>query len=313
MKFFCRANSPHLKWKGNVRVWGAKDWGRGLEVWGVALAAQRCWVSTQRMRFGDGNPPPKPPPKGGGGKGGGEKRKEGDGSRREGDGSRMVGCAVLHPPYKEGVFYESGVVLGTGGDLWGFGGGGSGGGGGQGADASTGGGAGAGVAVSAGAAGEVAGAGECGAALLSGDADGAQERDQRMLNQAAKDAPKEENPEMRIANWVSGPVEKVPVEEARTQLEAFRKVLHEVELGAQRRDCDSGVRPSGGGGRAGDAADSGDESPGSAGGVRVRLAVREGKADEAVHWLQVGYALENMWASRRRRSRRWWESPSRGR
>ena len=65
-----------------------------------------------------------------------------------------------------------------------------------------------------------------------------QERDQRMTNQAGQDAPKEENPEMRIADWVSGPLEKVPVEEARTQLEAFRKVLHEVELGAQRRDCD---------------------------------------------------------------------------
>ncbi|HEU5117161.1 MAG TPA: hypothetical protein VFT74_10890, partial [Isosphaeraceae bacterium] len=118
-----------------------------------------------------------------------------------------------------------------------------------------------------------------------------QERAQRMVPQTGQDAPNEENPEMRIAEWVSGPLEKVPVEEARTQVEAFRKVLHEVELGAKRRDCDWDF----------DLREEGvelvmpqiQEMRGLARlvALRVRLAVPEGKTDEAVHWLQVGYSL----------------------
>ena len=96
---------------------------------------------------------------------------------------------------------------------------------------------------------------------------------------------------MQIADWASGPLEKVPVEEARKQVEAFRKVLHEVELAAQRRDCDWDF----------DLREEGVElvmpqiqemrTLGRLVALRVRVAILEGKTDEAVHWLQVGYSL----------------------
>ena len=113
----------------------------------------------------------------------------------------------------------------------------------------------------------------------------------RALENRGKEPPETHHPEAEIAEWVSGPIARIPVEEARKQIQYYENALHEVELGAVRKTCDwefelreetielmlpeiQEIR-----------------SLARLVALRARLAVLEGKTDEAVHWLQTGYAM----------------------
>ncbi len=94
-----------------------------------------------------------------------------------------------------------------------------------------------------------------------------------------------------ILGWVSGPLRDIPRDEARQALERFRQALHEVELGALRRNCDWEL----------DRPDAGYDlripeiqevrTLGRLVALQVRLEVLDGRADQAIHWLQVGFAM----------------------
>ena len=94
-----------------------------------------------------------------------------------------------------------------------------------------------------------------------------------------------------IFQWISGPLRAIPREEARKQLDLYRNALREVELGARRESCDWEF----------DRRDEGydlllsdiQESRTLARlvALRVRFAILEGRTDEAIRWLQTGFAL----------------------
>ena len=94
-----------------------------------------------------------------------------------------------------------------------------------------------------------------------------------------------------ISDWVSGPLRDIPHDEARQALERFRQALHEVELGALRKNCDWEL----------DRPDAGYDLLipeiqhvrvlGRLVALQVRLEVLDGRADRAIHWLQVGFAM----------------------
>lgn len=97
--------------------------------------------------------------------------------------------------------------------------------------------------------------------------------------------------EETISQWITGPLRDIPREEARKQLELYGDILHEVELGARREACDWEY----------DRRDEGISllipeimemrSLSRIVVLRARLAVLEGKTDEALHWLQTGFSM----------------------
>lgn len=116
------------------------------------------------------------------------------------------------------------------------------------------------------------------------------QNNQRLQMQAAGKAA-QESPEMKIAGWGSGPLDRIPRDEARAQLDLYHNSLREVELGAQRATCDWEF----------DLRTEGFElllpevqamrSLARLVILRARLAVLDGKTDEALHWLQVGFVM----------------------
>lgn len=100
-----------------------------------------------------------------------------------------------------------------------------------------------------------------------------------------------ESSEMAIARWANGPLNDVPREAARGQLEAYKNALNEVELGAWRQACDWEF----------DLRREGFQlllpeimemrSLGRLVTLRARLAVLDGKTDEALHWIEIGQAM----------------------
>ena len=94
-----------------------------------------------------------------------------------------------------------------------------------------------------------------------------------------------------IPDWVQGPLSAIPREPAKRLLEASRNALHEVELGARRPTCDWGFEQR--------------EQPVELligeiqqmralirlVSLRARLAVLDGHLDDAVHWIQTGFAM----------------------
>jgi hypothetical protein len=97
--------------------------------------------------------------------------------------------------------------------------------------------------------------------------------------------------EQATGPWINGPLESVPVDQARRYLETYRTVLVEVRLGARRQTCNwefdqrtEGVElmlP---------------EIQNTRALLRLvalnaRVAVRDGKIDEAIDWLQIGNAM----------------------
>ncbi|WP_169977412.1 hypothetical protein [Tautonia rosea] len=100
-----------------------------------------------------------------------------------------------------------------------------------------------------------------------------------------------EIPEIGMSDWINGPIDAIPREEARALLDRYESILREVELGVLRRDCDWGF----------------DNRPETIElllpeiqesrslarliSLRVRMAVLDGDTEGAVHWLQTGYAM----------------------
>ncbi|MDR3639668.1 MAG: hypothetical protein P4L84_38060 [Isosphaeraceae bacterium] len=95
----------------------------------------------------------------------------------------------------------------------------------------------------------------------------------------------------QIANWVSGPIAKLPRQEARKQLDAFEAVLREIELGAARSTCDWEL----------DQRQEGYSlllpeiqemrSLARLVALRSKLAILDGKPDEAMHWIEIGLVM----------------------
>jgi hypothetical protein len=95
----------------------------------------------------------------------------------------------------------------------------------------------------------------------------------------------------RMASWMSGPIAKMPRDEAASQLRLFQAPLAEVELGAARAHCDwefdrrtEGIRL---------LIPEIQEMRALARlvGVRARLAILDGKSDEAMHWIETGMVM----------------------
>ncbi|WZO95803.1 hypothetical protein EP7_002773 [Isosphaeraceae bacterium EP7] len=107
----------------------------------------------------------------------------------------------------------------------------------------------------------------------------------------AKPPDPENSPEMRISRWATGPIAQLPREEARKQLEAFQGPLKEAELAAMRQTCDWEF----------DRRKEGFDlllpeiqelrSLARLIAVKARLAILDGKIDEAMHWIQVGMVM----------------------
>jgi hypothetical protein len=94
-----------------------------------------------------------------------------------------------------------------------------------------------------------------------------------------------------IARWASGPIGEIPREEARQQIARFENALREVELGAGRRECDWGFerRTEGINLLLPEIQETRELARLVA--LRARLAILDGKTDEAMHWIQVGLTL----------------------
>jgi hypothetical protein len=97
--------------------------------------------------------------------------------------------------------------------------------------------------------------------------------------------------EEQIMKWIGGPIQDIPRDEARKRLDFRRNVLKEVELGAQRRDCDWDFWLR-------------DEayalmlpeiqemrSLARLVALRARLAILDGETDEAFRWIQIGLTM----------------------
>jgi Sigma-70 region 2 len=97
--------------------------------------------------------------------------------------------------------------------------------------------------------------------------------------------------ESPVEVWLNGPLSSIPREAARRVLEANRNSLHEVELGARRQTCDWEFEQR-------------DEavyllieeiqqmrSLSRLVLLRARVAVLDGRVDDAVHWMQTGFAM----------------------
>ena len=97
--------------------------------------------------------------------------------------------------------------------------------------------------------------------------------------------------EQATGPWITGPLELIPVDQARQHLETYRTALIEAKLGALRQTCnwEFDLRPEG--------VDlllpeiQNMRSLLRLVALKVRVAVREGKIDEAIEWLQTGNAM----------------------
>lgn len=97
--------------------------------------------------------------------------------------------------------------------------------------------------------------------------------------------------EETIAGWLACPLGEIPREEARKQLDVYRRALDEVELGARREGCDWEF----------DRRDEGyklvmhdlqeTRSLGRLVALQVRIEVLEGHTEKAIHWLKTGLVL----------------------
>jgi hypothetical protein len=108
-----------------------------------------------------------------------------------------------------------------------------------------------------------------------------------MATPYARDVKREE----KIAEWVGSPPGQIDRALARQHLNLFRNALHEAELGAFRLDCDWEF----------DRRDNGFalllpeiqeiRQVGRLIVLKARLEILDGHPDEAIHWLEVGFAM----------------------
>ncbi|MEO6810284.1 MAG: hypothetical protein ABI353_14305 [Isosphaeraceae bacterium] len=97
--------------------------------------------------------------------------------------------------------------------------------------------------------------------------------------------------ELTIANWISGPIAEIPRDQARAALEPFQAVLNEVELGAIRSDCDWGFDQRTEGISLMFPEIQNTRSLSRLVTLRAKLAILDGKTDEAMHWIETGLVL----------------------
>lgn len=92
-------------------------------------------------------------------------------------------------------------------------------------------------------------------------------------------------------DWLDGPIATIPLDRARGWLDRNRRALHESELGARRLACDWGLdaRPEGFNLMIDEIQQMREMIRLVA--LRTRVAIADGRTDEAVHWLQTGYAM----------------------
>jgi hypothetical protein len=94
-----------------------------------------------------------------------------------------------------------------------------------------------------------------------------------------------------LEEWISGPLSSLPRERVQRLVDAGRDSLHEVELGARRQTCDweFGQREEAVYLMIGEIQQM--RSLNRLVLLRARLAVIEGRIDDAVHWIQTGFAM----------------------
>jgi hypothetical protein len=94
-----------------------------------------------------------------------------------------------------------------------------------------------------------------------------------------------------LSEWISGHLEAIPRAQANQWIQQNQFVLRELELGARRRECDWEFesRPEGVNLLIGEIQWM--RTLGRLVALRARVAVLDKKLDEAVHWLQTGYAM----------------------
>ena len=93
------------------------------------------------------------------------------------------------------------------------------------------------------------------------------------------------------SDWITGPLSAIPRDQARRWLEDYRSTLHETELGAHRLTCNWEFDS-----RSDGIELSLPEIQGMRGlarvvALRARVAVLDGKIDEAIYWIQTGFAM----------------------
>jgi hypothetical protein len=103
--------------------------------------------------------------------------------------------------------------------------------------------------------------------------------------------PLPESTEELISRWAAGPIGDIPREEARTKLAAYEDVLHEVDLGAHRERCDWQLEKRTEGFTLVIPEIQEMRALARLVVVRARLAILDGKTDEALHWVQNGMAM----------------------
>jgi len=117
-------------------------------------------------------------------------------------------------------------------------------------------------------------------------------RDTRQGTRPAKEQGKSPTTdEQATLGWIIGPLSAIPHDQARQWLETCRRSLHETELGARRRTCVWEL----------ESRSEGIElllpeiqemrSLGRLVALQARMAVLDGKIDEAVYWIQTGFAM----------------------
>ena len=97
--------------------------------------------------------------------------------------------------------------------------------------------------------------------------------------------------ELSASAWLSGPLASVPLDRAHQWLDQHRYALHEVELGARRRSCDWEFVTRGEGFQLQISEIQNMRSLARLVALRVRVATIEHKHDEALYWLQTGFAM----------------------
>jgi hypothetical protein len=133
--------------------------------------------------------------------------------------------------------------------------------------------------------------------LVAGNAAVFYHRAIEMSLEARPRAPARERNEAAIANyqtivgWIGGPLTAIPLDQARRCLHHYRAALHEAELGARRLACDWEFESRTEGVELTLLEIQEMRALGGLVALRVRVAILEGRLDDAVSWLQTGFAM----------------------
>jgi hypothetical protein len=108
---------------------------------------------------------------------------------------------------------------------------------------------------------------------------------------AERNAPPSPSYDELVYTWASNPIREIPLDQARTVLEQYGTLLHETELGATRTFCDweFDQRKEGFSLLLADIQEM--RTIGRLVALRARVAVLEGKTDEAFHWIETGFVV----------------------